>query len=140
MNSICITLRLECQPESRYTNNQKLIGSAICSLEFTKNDEELSKKIKVTVWQNVEEFILLQKGDLVLFDGSTRFDSVEKEGYKEKVVSFNCNAFQLIEGSNSPSTPNPSRVISAANTHQTPVSPIAPPAIQSNPDYDDIPF
>lgn len=141
MNSICIELEVVSPPESRFTSdNSKQFGVAVAALQWEYRDQDFVQLVTVTHWRDVDNFLKLQEGDRVIFDGSINVRTVDKGSYKAKVAELVANNFQVIVigGSSGDLPANPKPPV-----NKTPVAAISPPIASNSsdaPDYDDIPF
>ena len=149
MNHGSFLCKVETAPALRYTANDR---TPIC--EFTvlvpgvRKDAPPSD-FPVTVWgeRGTEAHAHLKPGMVILVEGETRWDVVERDGYKEKTVTIKANQISSVGKlsgdaaklvANLPATP--------PAPQPTPAAPPAPAPVASGggvgpaPNYDGIPF
>lgn len=147
MNNITLAATLTTDPELRYTNDgQTPIAKFAIQFPGYKDDDPLMS-LEVVAWGNLAQSLqeAYKSGDCVILEGSLRMNTIEKEGYKEKVAELQVNRIHSVGGVSSDrpvSTPTATpQKAKTANYAPTATKGRNPSLTQvTEPDYDDIPF
>lgn len=150
MNSIILLADIVQEPQLRYTSdNQTPIAEM--RVEFSGlRPEDPPSKLKAVGWGNLAQEIQANyhEGDRVILEGRLSMNTVDRpEGFKEKQAELTIQKIYSLNGASVSSTvsapapaPTPSAPPAATSApKRTPKAPPAP-ALESQPELDDIPF
>jgi single-strand DNA-binding protein len=134
MNTFILMAEVFTEPELRSTpDNQNEISSFLVQFPG-KNAEDTPSRLKVTGWNTLAKEIMdkkYQKGDRLLIEGRLRINTVERNGYKEKITELTAQRIHPIDKSSSSEVPR--------SVSPTPAKSM-PPAASVIAKEDDIPF
>ncbi|MBD2082669.1 single-stranded DNA-binding protein [Leptolyngbya sp. FACHB-17] len=150
MNSIILLADIIQEPQLRFTSdNQTPIAEL--RVEFAGlRPEDPATQLKAVGWGNLAQEIQANyhQGDRVILEGRLTMNTVDRpEGFKEKQAELTIQRIHALNGASisssvtteaptrAPSTPPPA----ATTPKRTPKAPTAP-ALESQPELDDIPF
>lgn len=152
MNSIILLADIVQEPQLRFTSdNQTPIAEL--RVEFAGlRPEDPATQLKAVGWGNLAQEIQANyhEGDRVILEGRLTMNTIERpEGFKEKQAELTIQRIHSLNGATisssvttpaavparAPSTPPP-----AASTPKRTTKAPAAPALESQPELDDIPF
>jgi len=150
MNSIILLAEIIQEPQLRYTSDSQT-PIAELRVEFAGlRPEDPATQLKAVGWGNMAQDIQANyhQGDRVILEGRLTMNTVERpEGFKEKQAELTIQKIYTLDGA-SISSPvaaaPPARTSSApppaATTPKRTTKAPAAPALESQPELDDIPF
>ncbi|GAP97771.1 single-stranded DNA-binding protein [Leptolyngbya sp. NIES-2104] len=152
MNSIILLADIVQEPQLRFTSdNQTPIAEL--RVEFAGlRPEDPTTQLKAVGWGNLAQEIQANyhEGDRVILEGRLTMNTVDRpEGFKEKQAELTIQRIHSLNGatiSSSVTTPTavptraPSTPPPAASTPKRTTKAPAAPALESQPELDDIPF
>ncbi|MBD1825087.1 single-stranded DNA-binding protein [Cyanobacteria bacterium FACHB-DQ100] len=150
MNSIILLADIIQEPQLRFTSdNQTPIAEL--RVEFAGlRPEDPATQLKAVGWGNLAQEIQANyhQGDRVILEGRLTMNTVDRpEGFKEKQAELTIQRIHALNGASisssvtteaptrAPSTPSP-----AATTPKRTLKAPTAPALESQPELDDIPF
>ena len=148
MNSFIVLAEIVQEPQLRFTSdNQTPIAEM--RIQFSGlRPEDSPSKIKAVGWGNLAQEIQANyhEGDRVIIEGRLGMNTVERpEGFKEKQAELTIQKIYTLDGatisgsvSETPATPSTSSK-PPATSKKTTKAPAAP-ALEEQPELDDIPF
>lgn len=149
MNSFILLAEIIQEPQLRYTSdNQTPIAELRVQFPGLR-PEDPPAKLKAVGWGNLAQEIQANyhEGDRVIIEGRLGMNTVERpEGFKEKQAELTIQKIYTLDGANmSASVSATPATISApsappAATSRKPAKAPAAPALEDQPELDDIPF
>ncbi|BAS58897.1 single-stranded DNA-binding protein [Leptolyngbya boryana NIES-2135] len=151
MNSIILLADIVQEPQLRYTSdNQTAIAEM--RIEFSGlRPEDPPTKLKAVGWGNLAQEIQANyhEGDRVILEGRLTMNTVDRpEGFKEKQAELTIQKIYALNGASLSSsvtaaapvaTPSAPAPVASAAPKRAAKAPAAP-ALESQPELDDIPF
>lgn len=99
-NNIFLIGRVGRKPEARTTaTNKAVVTLSLATDEYGGKDKPNHVEWhNVTLWEKQAEFAMkhIDKGDLILVEGSIRKEEYEKDGVKRQHVRINCKSVHLL--------------------------------------------
>lgn len=153
MNSIILLAEIIQEPQLRYTSDSQT-PIAELRIEFAgQRPEDPATQLKAVGWGNMAQEIQANyhQGDRVILEGRLGMNTVERpEGFKEKQAELTIQKIYTLDGASisntvsaappAATTPAPRSAPPAAATPKRTVKTPAAPALESQPELDDIPF
>lgn len=148
MNSCILLAEIVQEPQLRYTSdNQTPIAEL--RIQFSGlRPEDPPTRLKAVGWGNLAQEIQANyhEGDRVILEGRLGMNTVERpEGFKEKQAELTIQKIYTLDGASvsatatAPVTASPAPRASAAPAKKPAKAPAAP-ALEDQPELDDIPF
>jgi single-strand DNA-binding protein len=148
MNSFIVLAEIIQEPQLRYTSdNQTPIAELRLQFEGLR-PEDPPAKLKAVGWGNLAQEIQsnYHEGDRVIIEGRLGMNTVERpEGFKEKQAELTIQKIYTLDGASvgSPVSAAPATVSAPsapAATARKPAKTPPAPALEEQPELDDIPF
>jgi single-strand DNA-binding protein len=146
MNSFVLMAEILTEPELRRTpDNQSAIASFLVQFP-SQRPEDPANRLKVSGWNNLAEQIIEQyhKGDRVVIEGRLQVNTVDRNGYKEKLAELTAQRIHPLGQTFSQPlsqslTKNPGLSQVAAKTASVPTA-VDMAKTEAETNFDNIPF
>jgi single-strand DNA-binding protein len=142
MNSFVLMAEILTEPELRRTpDNQSAIASFLVQFP-SQRPEDPANRLKVSGWNNLAEQIIEQyhKGDQVVIEGRLQVNTVDRNGYKEKLAELTAQRIHpLGQTLGQPPAKNPGQSQFTAKAASVPAA-VELPKADTETNFDNIPF